>query len=221
MKADYSIYDRKYQEARAKGWPGWGGAPRLAHEHIWLERLFSYAQVPQRGRVLELGCGEGHYARLLAAKGYQVTGVDVSAIAIQWAKEKTHVTGHQVEYLALDLTQPGILPGQQFDIIVDGNCVHCILGTDRPLFFANVQRLLKRDGLFFVSSLCSHTGQNEVYELAGQPYRYVPTETHLHRELAAAGFVVQQSTFHRKDIGPHSHCTVHVTKRERGAVVSI
>lgn len=29
-------------------------------------------------RILELGCGNGHFARLLAARGYRVSGVDIS-----------------------------------------------------------------------------------------------------------------------------------------------
>ena len=56
------------------------------------------------GEVLELGCGEGHIARLLAGKGYRVTGVDISPTAIQWAKEKTLDTGLHVEYLEIYLS---------------------------------------------------------------------------------------------------------------------
>ena len=81
MKTDYSVHERKYREARAKGWNGWGGDERMAQEHVWIKRLFSY-KIPQTGQVLELGCGEGHYARLLAEKGYRVIGVDISPTAI-------------------------------------------------------------------------------------------------------------------------------------------
>ncbi|MCB8968335.1 MAG: hypothetical protein H6660_15745, partial [Ardenticatenaceae bacterium] len=66
METNYLVHDRQYQEARAKGWDGWGGNERMAQEQIWIERLFSYAALPETGQVLELGCGEGHYARLLA-----------------------------------------------------------------------------------------------------------------------------------------------------------
>jgi 2-polyprenyl-3-methyl-5-hydroxy-6-metoxy-1,4-benzoquinol methylase len=80
MKADYLVHDRLYREARAEGWDGWGGNERIAYGSIWIEQLLSYDEVPKMGEVLELGCGEGHYSRLLAEKGYQVTGVDIS----QW-----------------------------------------------------------------------------------------------------------------------------------------
>jgi 2-polyprenyl-3-methyl-5-hydroxy-6-metoxy-1,4-benzoquinol methylase len=213
MKADYSVHDRQYIEARAKGWHGWGGNERMAHEHIWVERLFAYDEIPKMGDVLELGCGEGHYARLLAEKGYRVIGVDISPTAIQWAKEKTLETGHQVEYLAIDLTKPGVLRGKTFDLIVDGNCFHCIIDQDRKIFLANVQRLLKVNGVFFVYSKCSHAANAEVAEFEGKPYRYVPSQENLHRELEAAGFEIKKSDFHRREVGAHSHCTVHLTKR--------
>jgi 2-polyprenyl-3-methyl-5-hydroxy-6-metoxy-1,4-benzoquinol methylase len=82
MKADYLVHDRLYQEARAKGWDGWGGNDRLAYEHQWIEHLFAYGEIPKTGEVLELGCGEGHLARLLAEKGYSVLGVDISPTAL-------------------------------------------------------------------------------------------------------------------------------------------
>lgn len=214
MKADYLVHDRQYVEARAKGWNGWGGNERMAHEHIWIERFLSYDAVPNMGEVLELGCGEGHLARLLAKKGYRVLGVDISPTAIQWAKEKTLDTGLNVEYLELDFTKPGVLQGKAFDLIIDGNCFHCIIGQDRQTFLANVCRLLKDNGLFFVFSKCSHAANDEVVEFEGRPYRYVSTQENLHGELEAAGFEIKKSVFHpRREVGQHSHCTVHLTKR--------
>lgn len=213
MPTDYLIHEQQYKEARAKGWSGWGGPNRMAHEHIWLERLLAYPEIPTTGDALELGCGEGHYARLLAEKGYRVTGVDVAPTAIEWAQEKNRTTGHQVRYFVADLTQPAVLPGEAFDLIGDGNCLHCILAPDRPTFLANVYRLLKPQGVFFVYSRCSNSDLDEVVELEGKPYRYVPSQAHLHQELEAAGFEIRKSDFYWKEIGEHSHCSVHLTKR--------
>jgi 2-polyprenyl-3-methyl-5-hydroxy-6-metoxy-1,4-benzoquinol methylase len=212
MKADYHVHDRLYREARAKGWSGWGGNDRIAYEHQWVEHLFSYDEVPKRGEVLELGCGEGHIARLLAEKGYQVLGVDISPTAIQWAKEKTLEADLTVEYLELDLTKSGVLQGQAFDLIVDGNCLHCIIDQDRKTFLANVHRLLKNKGLFFVFSKCSNLANDEVVEFEGKPYRYVPSRENLHRELEVAGFEIKKSEF-IGEAEAHGHCTIHLTRR--------
>jgi SAM-dependent methyltransferase len=50
-------------------------------ERIWLERI------PAGARVLDLCCGTGHLAGLLAARGYRVTGVDISSDMICYARE--------------------------------------------------------------------------------------------------------------------------------------
>ena len=214
MKADYLVHDRQYIEARTKGWNGWGGNDRMAYEHQWVEHLFSYDEVPGMGNALELGCGKGHLARLLAEKGYRVLGVDISPAAIQWAEEKTVDAGLKVKYLALDLTQSGVLSGKAFDLIVDGNCLHCIIDQDRQTFLANVHRLLKADGIFFVYSKCSLSAKDEVVEFEGKPYRYVSSQENLHRELEVAGFEIKQSVFHQRgEGGAHGHCTIHLTKR--------
>jgi SAM-dependent methyltransferase len=208
MKADYRVHDRLYSEARAKGWDGWGGNERIAYGSIWIEQLLAYPEVPTMGEALELGCGEGHYARLLAEKGYQVTGVDISPTAIAWAKEKAQATAHQIFYLELDLTQTDVLPGKTFDFIIDGNCLHCIIGEDRQVFLANIYRLLKTTGLFYVACKCSQSANNEVVEFEGRPYRYIPNQSSLHAELEAAGFTIRKSDFHST-----GHCTVYLTKR--------
>lgn len=210
MTPNYLVHEEKYQQARAKGWPGWGGPERMARENIWLERLFSFPTVPSQGSVLELGCGEGHYARLLAQRGYIVTGVDVSPTAVAWAIEKTRQTGESVTYLVADLSQPGLLPGKMFDLIVDGNCLHCIIGQDRASFLGNVFRLLRPGGLFFVSSLCSETAVAQTLEHEGRPYRFLPTPTGLQTELEAAGFQIQQFVVHENQ--KHNHGTAHVLK---------
>jgi ubiquinone/menaquinone biosynthesis C-methylase UbiE len=212
MKADYFVHDKLYIEARAKGWDGWGGNDRMAYEHKWVEYLFSYDEVPKTGQVLELGCGEGHIARLLAEKGYEVVGVDISPAAIQWAKEKTIDPGLKVEYLELDLTKPGVLPGNSFDLIVDGNCLHCIINEDRKTFLANVHRLLKVKGVFFVFSKCSTLATDEVVEFEGKPYRYVAGQENLHRELEVAGFEIKKSEFSGREGEIQGHCMIHVTK---------
>ncbi len=194
MHGDYSIYDTLYDEARRKGFPGWGGKARIAKGYTQVAKILENPYVPKSGKVVELGCGEGHLCRLLAAHGYSVTGIDISGKAITWALEKE---GFQqaIKYVQGDLCQSEVLVDECFDLAVDGNCLHCILGEDRPLFLRNVHRLLSVGGIFFVSSLCSKSDVSVTLMRAGQSYRHVTSISSLLFELKSAQWFLLRSFY--------------------------
>jgi 2-polyprenyl-3-methyl-5-hydroxy-6-metoxy-1,4-benzoquinol methylase len=55
-------------------------------------------------RVLDAGCGEGYLARVLAGRGADVTGVDLSPRLIERARTKN--PGGGIDYQVADLSQP-------------------------------------------------------------------------------------------------------------------
>jgi len=83
-----------------------------------LERVFEgYGMVPVRN-VLDLGCGTGRHAELLAERGYGVVGVDVSPFMISRARDRAkarHSLNPPVYHVA-DLREFRIK--QQFDAVV-------------------------------------------------------------------------------------------------------
>jgi len=65
------------------------------------------------GTALDLGCGEGADAIWLARQGWQVTGVDVSDVALDRARQHADAAGVLVEFVLDDLaTSPG-----EFDLV--------------------------------------------------------------------------------------------------------
>jgi SAM-dependent methyltransferase len=67
-----------------------------------VERLVRDGVVGPGTRVLDLGCGPGRYAELLASVGAQVTGVDISARSIEYARESAALRGLDIEYRRQD-----------------------------------------------------------------------------------------------------------------------
>ncbi|WP_037370273.1 class I SAM-dependent methyltransferase [Amycolatopsis orientalis] len=64
-------------------------------------------------RVLDAGCGNGYFSRMLAARGAEVTGVEPAESLISFAREKS---GDGISYLRADLTRlPELEP---FDAVV-------------------------------------------------------------------------------------------------------
>ncbi|NMU26928.1 class I SAM-dependent methyltransferase, partial [Vibrio parahaemolyticus] len=77
------------------------------------------------------GCGEGHHCRAFQKLGFEVTGIDISPTAIAWAKEKAKATGIEGKYYTADLTVESFQLPERYDVVIDGNCLHCIIGADR------------------------------------------------------------------------------------------
>lgn len=71
---DASVWDERYRAAGTV----WGAAPNR-----WVEQ--ELADLPP-GRALDLACGEGRNALWLAGRGWQVTAVDFSAVALEKGK---------------------------------------------------------------------------------------------------------------------------------------
>jgi 2-polyprenyl-3-methyl-5-hydroxy-6-metoxy-1,4-benzoquinol methylase len=189
MNANYSKYDNLYKQTMASGAKGWGGDCRIALGPAQVRHILEGPGVPSSGRVLELGCGEGHLCRLLAEHGYTVTGIDVSQVAVDWARSKQ--VDNQVRYVQADLSASDQVLDEKFDLIIDGNCLHCIVGDDRSQFLRNARTMLKDNGVFFVSSLCRKNEGPTVTVLKDrEPYRTIPSPDSLMKEIGDAGFLV-------------------------------
>ncbi len=68
--------------------------------------------------ILDVGCGRGRHARVLARRGYRVTGIDVAERALQIARERAEAEGlHHVRFLRHDMREP--LCRECFDGVVN------------------------------------------------------------------------------------------------------
>jgi SAM-dependent methyltransferase len=68
------------------------------------------------GRALDVGCGEGADAIWLAQRGWTVTAIDVSDVAICRAREASHPAGASVEWICGDALQAQF-PRRSFDLV--------------------------------------------------------------------------------------------------------
>ncbi len=95
-------------------------------------------------RSIDLGCGSGANAIFLARRGFDVTGVDFSPIALRKARAKaaTAGTGGRVRFVRGDLTASSI-PGVAgtFDLLVDYGTLDDLKGPGRAAMAATIGRL--------------------------------------------------------------------------------
>lgn len=53
----------------------------------FIRRLLDYLKPKPESRVLDVACGRGRHSKFLAAQGFDVTGIDLSPDAIEFAKQ--------------------------------------------------------------------------------------------------------------------------------------
>jgi tellurite methyltransferase len=74
--------------------------------------------LPKGGKALDIAMGTGRNALYLASLGFRVTGVDVSAVAVDKCREKAERLGLPIEALVADLERSP-LPSNEYDLIVN------------------------------------------------------------------------------------------------------
>lgn len=101
-----------------------------------------------RGRLLDLGCGPGVYARRFYDAGYAVSGVDISAGSIAYAVEAAAAAGQAIEYRVADYLRDPL--GGPYDLAA---CIYCDVGAltpaERDAFLARTRDALADGGLLF------------------------------------------------------------------------
>lgn len=115
------------------------------HEHVILPRLKSLLDPRGGESVLDVGCGQGVYARTLS-HAVEYTGIDISKELILEAKKLTK-NAKQVYYVA-DATRGLPVPESSFDHAV---CILAIQNTkDAARLIENVGKALKPKGDFVI-----------------------------------------------------------------------
>jgi len=102
---DSRAWDRRYGEGELL----WGSRPNrfLEEEAAGLSP----------GRALDLACGQGRNAVWLAESGWEVTGVDFSAVAVEQARGVAQKRGVSVEWVVADLLDYRPEP-QAYDLVL-------------------------------------------------------------------------------------------------------
>ena len=129
---------RKLAETEDRMWYFRALHRRLAH---WLARLLPAGPA----RVLDAGCGTGGFLKSpqVKARGWQLTGVDLSPLAVQLARERSGADVREGSITALPFADAS------FDAVVTGDVIYHV--EDVALALREFARCVKPGGVVLVN----------------------------------------------------------------------
>ena len=145
----YYWYEDRYRKVYAQGVKFWTDDPQEIEKTTEsLSRFLShYGLAPGQSRIIEFGCGEGHLARFLLERGYEYTGVDISASALEKARQWAGRLAADKKFILGDVTSLPDMPADSFDAAVDNGCLHMlVVDSHRKRYLSEVRRLLAPNG---------------------------------------------------------------------------
>ena len=106
------------------------------------------------GKVLDAGCGPGRTTLYLAELGYDVLGVDISANAIQRARQKAVMRGGKAKFLRGNLCEAAGFDGH-FDTVIDIGCFHSLPENERSKYAVALHNICSANGVIFMRAFSS------------------------------------------------------------------
>ena len=144
--------------------------------------------------ILDLGTCSGSQAIELARRGHRVVGTEISETALEKAKLAAAAeTGLAISFLMDDIANSH-LGDNQFDLVLDRGCYHCICSFNHEEYVANVQRVLRPGGVFLLKVMSSEEERYRSFDKVGgrevqMPFHF--TEKQL-QTLMSPHFVIEQ-----------------------------
>jgi SAM-dependent methyltransferase len=151
-----------------------------------LVAVLGRGEVAPPGRALVPGCGHGHDARLLAARGFEVVGVDFASRAVREARRGAAAAGVRgVRFERRDLFRLPPSYGSAFDLVFEQTCFCAVHPDRRDAYARAVHRALRPGGLLLGLFY-------DIRAEEGPPFGTTPAEIR-HRFVSSGLFSLEKS----------------------------
>ena len=177
-------------------------ADELVHkpfDRAWLDAFAAeLARERRHARAIEVGCGDGHVAAYLTARGLSIEGLDLSPEMVRVASHAyPHLTFHVGDAMALPFEHASI------DAIIAFYSIVNLDARDCRVAFGEFARVLRSDG---VATFAFHVGDERLrvenwWETAASLDFYLHPLERVCGQLRDAGFEVVRCE-HRKPYAP-------------------
>jgi 2-polyprenyl-3-methyl-5-hydroxy-6-metoxy-1,4-benzoquinol methylase len=143
--------------------------PSCAHAYLQEPVKELVRGIRTKGRLLDLGCGNGSLSHELSKLGFEVHGLDRSESGIQLAREAFPDVQFRLGDVETDLV-PHAFPAESFDVVVSTEVVEHVFNPRQ--FMENAFQLLKPSGHFILSTPYHGYAKNLLLALSGKMDRH-------------------------------------------------
>ena len=133
-------------------------------------------------RVIDIGCGGGILAESMAAKGANVTGIDLSEKPLQVAKLHLLETGRNVDYRLIAAEDIAREQPEQFDCVT---CMELLEHVPDPASTVKAAAALAAPGAWIFFSTINRNPKSFLFAIIGAEYilNMLPKGTHEYRRF--------------------------------------
>lgn len=182
------------------GWPIKGVGPELK------EFFKIIGTALKKGKVLDLGCGEGRISIFFAQNNFESYGLDFAKGAIERAKKfaKEEKVSDKVNFKVGNVLRLPY-PDNFFDVAVDWSVFDHIEPENWDLYLQNLLRVLKSGGFYILSVFSVNTPWmirkgNSYY--SGDAYFHFFSEEHIRKIFGEYFIIIKIQESIHKDLPP-------------------
>ncbi len=104
-------------------------------------------------KLLDFGCGTGANAVFFASKGFDVYGVDISALAIEKCRRALPDITNHFQVIAAKPSANDVFGGEKFDVIFSNQVLYFLSDGDRSIRLHALTKHLKSGGILIATMI--------------------------------------------------------------------
>jgi SAM-dependent methyltransferase len=121
----------------------WIGAQERRRIRMWSRRLEKLERFRHKGRLLDIGCGEGTFLLLAKENGWEISGTELSPYAAKYASQRLEIDIFCGELLNARY------PTDSFDVVTMWHVLEHV--TDPKCYLIEIRRILRSYGLLAIA----------------------------------------------------------------------
>lgn len=210
MPKSEKYWDKEYQKTKSL----WGFRPNPI--------LIHYQKLIPKGKVLDLGIGEGRNALAMAERGFEVDGFDISETAIQRCQKQAEEANLKLNVKIADISNIDIQENS-YSLIIAAMVFQFLNKPDIDAIIEKAKKGLQKGGTFYMSAFSTENPSYKMMQENNDRFELVSPNTfyskkknmylhHFSKEEVLSYFtefqIISYSESYHLDLGhgePHYH----------------